>query len=297
MSMLTLNDANSNNANLTEIQITPLDAALGAVVTGLDARQPVAPETILLLKQALRDRHILIFKHQTLSEQQLLDFSFYFGTLFVPPDDIPVLASKPGVVPVVVSIANIEGGYTGTGEISFHADHHWTPYPSSGSLLYALEVPEQGGDTSWLNLNLAYEALDEATKQQIADLKLITYNPFLRKPNVPRAQYRLDHKMPLISPVFPHPLVRTHPESGKKILFLDYDTEVEIVGMEPQAGAALVERLRQHLNQSRFYYRHKWAVGDVVYWDNQATLHYRQAFDPSQRRVMKRVSLAGSRPF
>ncbi len=282
---------------LTNFKITPIDAPLGAVVTGLDASQPVAPEVILQLKQALRDYHILIFKEQKLFDVQLLDFAFYFGSLYVPPDDIPVLASKPGVTPVVIPISNVDGGYTGSGEIPFHSDHQWTPYPSSGSLLYALEVPDQGGDTYWLNLNLAYETLDESIKRRIADLKLITYNPFLRNPDAPKARYRLDQSIPPISPVFPHPLVRTHPDSGKKILSLSLSTEVEIVGIDPQAGSELIEQLRQHLNQPQFYYQHKWSVGDIVYWDNQATLHYRQAFDPNQRRVMKRVSLAGSRPF
>ncbi|BAY22927.1 taurine catabolism dioxygenase TauD/TfdA [Calothrix sp. NIES-2100] len=282
---------------LTEVKITPLDAPLGAVVTGLDASQAVAPEIILQLKQALRDRHILIFKNQRLTDEQFLNFAFYFGSLFVPPEDIPVLASETGVTPVIIPVSNVDGGYTGTGELAFHSDHHWTPYPSSGSLLYALEVPSQGGETSWLNLNLAYETLDESTKQRIADLQLITYNPFLRDRNAPRSDYRLDKSIPLISPVFPHPLVRTHPESGKKILYLDYATEVEVVGLEPQAGAELIAQLRQHLNQPRFYYQHKWAIGDIVYWDNQATLHHRQPFDPNERRVLKRISLAGSRPF
>ena len=282
---------------LTDVKITPLNEPLGAVVTGLDASQPVAPEVILQLKQALRDYHILIFKDQKLSDEQLLNFAFYFGSLFVPPEDIPVLASAPGVTPVVIPISNVDGGYTGAGEIAFHSDHPWTPYPSSGSLLYALEVPEEGGDTYWLNLNLAYETLDEPTKRRIADLKLIAYNPFLRDPNSPKAKYHRDRTIPPSSPVFPHPLVRTHPESGKKILYLDYGAEVEIVGIDPQEGAELIEQLRQHLHQPPFYYQHKWSVGDIVYWDNQATLHYRQAFDPNARRVMKRVSLAGSRPF
>lgn len=282
---------------LTKFQITPLDAPLGAVVTGIDASQTIAPEVILQLKQALRDYHILIFKNQSLNDEQFLNFSFYFGSLFVPPDNIPVLASQPGVTPVIIPVSNVEGGYTGTGELAFHSDHKWTPFPSSGSLLYALEVPSEGGDTSWLNLNLAYETLDESTKKRIANLQLITYNPFLNKPGEPRKKYREDKSIPLISPVFPHPLVRTHPESGKKILYLDYATEVEIVGLDPQEGQELIAQLRYHLHQRQFYYQHKWSVGDIVYWDNQSTLHYRQAFDPNQRRVLKRISLAGSRPF
>ncbi|MBD2691192.1 TauD/TfdA dioxygenase family protein [Anabaena catenula] len=282
---------------LTNFEITPINAPLGAIVTGLDARNPLAPEVILQLKQALRDYHILIFKNQNLNDEQFLNFAFNFGSLFVPPDDIPVLASQPGITPVIIPVSNVDGGYTGTGELAFHSDHKWTPYPSSGSLLYALEVPSKGGDTSWLNLISAYETLDEFTKRRIADLQLITYNPFLNKPGVPRSKYRHDQSIPLISPVFPHPLVRTHPESGKKILYLDYTTEVEVVGLDPQEGSELIEQLREHLHQPQFYYQHQWSVGDIVYWDNQSTLHYRQAFDPNQRRVMKRISLAGSRPF
>ncbi|MHC5599660.1 MAG: TauD/TfdA dioxygenase family protein [Nostoc sp.] len=286
-----------STSTLTEVKIRSIDAPLGAIVTDLDASQAIAPEVILQLKEALRDRHILIFKDQKLSDQQLLNFSLYFGALFVPSDETPVLASKPGETPVVIPISNVDGGYTGSGELTFHSDHKWTPTPSSGSLLYALEIPTHGGDTYWLNTNLAYEALDEATKERISDLQLITYNPFLRDRNAPRSLYRLDKNIPLISPVFPHPLVRTHPESGKKHLYLDAATEVEIIGLEPEEGSKLIEQLRQHLNQPKFYYQHKWSVGDIVYWDNQATLHYRQAFDPNERRVLKRVSLAGSRPF
>jgi len=234
----------SNTAQ--EVKITPLDAPLGAVVTGLDASKPVDPTTILRLKQAHRNYHILIFKNQKLTDEQLKNFAYYFGDLFVPLDETPVLASKVGFTPVVIPVANIEGGYTGTGELTFHSDHHWTPYPSSGSFLYAEEVTTKGGETAWLNLNLAYEALDEATKERIKDLQLITYNPFVRN---------------------------------------------------PEEGSELIAKLREHLNQPKFYYEHKWSVGDIVYWDNQSTLHRRTAFDPSERRVLKRISLAGSRPF
>ncbi|HEX6244953.1 MAG TPA: TauD/TfdA family dioxygenase, partial [Polyangiales bacterium] len=102
---------------------------------------------------------------------------------------------------------------------------------------------------------------------------------------------------PLVSPVFPHPLVRTHPESGKKILFLGESTEVEVEGLSHEEGSQLVEQLRAHLRQDRFRYEHTWRVGDIVYWDNQAVLHARTAFDPKYRRVMKRVSLGGAVPF
>lgn len=289
----------------TELTITPTGGALGATVTGLDASRPISSATILQLKHALRDRHILIFKHQNLSELQLFEFATYFGDLFVPPENVPVLGSKPGNPPWVVTIANAAPEYGSGGalldnvELTPHSDHQWTPRPSSGSLLYALEVPQQGGDTQWINLVQAYEALDDRTKEVIANLQLITYNPFLRnlEGGHVNASYRSNKTNPTHEPLFPHPLVRTHPESGKKILFIDCSYEVEIVDMTPDAGAALIERLRHHVSQPQFRYNHRWSVGDVVYWDNQCTLHYRPAFDQNSRRVMKRVSLAGSRPF
>jgi taurine dioxygenase len=163
-----------------------------------------------------------------------------------------------------------------------------------------LEVPRRGGETTWHNEVLAYEELDEATRIEIDDLQLITYNPFLRRLHpLPSGQIPL-YRTPDIEPLTPnvaHPLVRTHPDSGKRLLYLDTHTEVEVVGYEPAAGAALVARLRQHLLSPRYAYTHRWSVGDIVWWDNQATLHSRSGFDSGERRVLKRISLAGSRPF
>ncbi|MDB4990603.1 MAG: taurine dioxygenase [Myxococcaceae bacterium] len=283
-------------SNHPRVTVARLEAPLGARIKGLDGTRPLDAETVLALKQALRDHHILIIENQDLTEEQLKVLGTHFGSIFQNPADVPVLASGDGgVAPEVVRVSNIDG-YTGAGELPPHADHQWTPYPSAGSLLYALEVPASGGNTSFYNMNLAYETLDDLTKRRIADLKLITYNPFLRKEGEERPRYRVPGT-PLISPTFPHPLVRTHPESGKKVLFLGYRTEVEVLGLPFEEGRALVEQLRAHFHDDRFRYEHRWAVGDVVYWDNQAVLHSRSAFDPNSRRVMKRVSLAGSRPF
>lgn len=279
------------------VRLTPTGGALGATVVDLDVSSPLNGEQIFALKRALLDHHILIFKQQDLTEQQLKAFAQYFGTVFAPPADVPVLASREGgVTPEIVLVANIEGGYTGNGELTPHSDHHWAPQPSAGSLLYALEVPSTGGQTSFYNMHLAYETLDDATKRRIAGLQLITYNPFLTPKDGPHPLYRFQDQ-PLISPVFPHPLVRIHPDSGKRILFLDAATEVEVVGLPKQEGFELVQQLREHLAQERFRYTHRWSVGDIVYWDNQAVLHARSAFPAEERRVLKRISLAGSRPF
>lgn len=279
------------------VSLRATGSALGATVVDLDVSVPLTGEQVLSLKRGLLDSHILIFKQQDLSEAQFKAFAQYFGTVFLPPADVPVLASKDGgATPDIVLVANVEGGYTGNGELSPHSDHHWAPQPSAGSLLYALEVPSTGGETSFYNMHLAYETLDAETKRRIAGLQLITYNPFLTPKDGPRPNYRFEDKA-LISPVFAHPLVRTHPDSGKRILYLDSSTEVEVVGLPKQEGFELVQRLREHFAQERFRYTHKWSVGDIVYWDNQAVLHSRSAFPAEQRRVLKRISIAGSRPF
>lgn len=253
------------------------------------------------LKEALLDRHVLVLKEQRLDDAQFERLASYFGAVFRPPSNVPVLGSDPygGNTPDIVRVSNVDGGVLGHDELAAHADHHWTPVPSSGSLLYGIEVPSEGGDTTWYNLAAAWDELDAGTQREIEHLRLITYNPFLRKLKPLTTGFPL-YRTPDITPLEPfevHPLVRTHPDSGRRILYLGARTEVEIVGVDPQYGAALIARLRQHLLQPRFAYTHRWSVGDIVYWDNQATLHARSAFDNGERRVLKRISLSGSRPY
>ncbi|GLZ88225.1 hypothetical protein Pres01_42760 [Metapseudomonas resinovorans] len=283
---------------LDGLRIEPLAAPLGAEVRGLDGRRDLTPTQILALKQALRDHHILIFKGQELDDAQYLRFTSWFGSVFQPHPDYLVLSSgTDGKAPDIVKVANTEDGELSNIALPAHSDHHWTPTPSAGSLLYALEVPEEGGETTWTNLALAYSALDEGTRREIDGLKLINYNPFVRL----RDGYNLGitYRTPDIEPIqgTEHPLVRTHPESGRRLLYLGVHTEVEIPGYAPDKGIELINRLREHLKDPRFAYTHRWEVGDIVYWDNQATLHARNGFPATQRRRLKRISLAGSRPF
>jgi len=282
------------------LRIVPLNAPLGAEVHGLDGRRDLTAEQILALKQAHREYQILIFKNQELDDAQFLRFTSWFGSVFQPHPDFAVLSSgTDGKAPDIVKVANTGDGELGNFALPAHTDHQWTPTPSAGSLLYALEVPEEGGETSWTNLALAYRALDEDTRREIDDLKLINYNPFVRIKNGGYGGGFVTYRTPDIEPIqgTEHPLVRTHPETGKRLLYLSVHTEVEIPGYDPQKGAALIARLREHLQNPRYSYTHKWQVGDIVYWDNQATLHARNAFPATQRRRMKRISLAGSRPF
>ncbi|EQM70823.1 TauD/TfdA family dioxygenase [Pseudomonas tohonis] len=279
--------------------ITPLAAPLGAVVSGFDATR-ITPEQVLALKQAQREHHILVFRDQHLDDAQYLAFATHFGAVFQPPADIPVLSSgADGKAPEIVKVANTEDGELGNTAIPAHVDHHWTPTPSSGSFLYALEVPSKGGETRFTNLALAYSALDEATRREIDPLRLINYNPFIRLKSGGYNGGFVTYRTPDIPAIqgTEHPLVRTHPESGKRLLFLGVHTEVEIPGADPEYGKALIGRLREHLENPRFHYAHAWQPGDIVWWDNQAVLHARNGFPATEKRRMKRISLSGSRPF
>ncbi|EEA01304.1 Taurine catabolism dioxygenase TauD/TfdA [Burkholderia sp. H160] len=290
----------TNGSRNDAFTITPLDAPLGAQVRGFDGARAASGPQILALKQALRDHHILIFKDQQLDDAAFSRLASWFGSVYVPPADAPVLGSHDdGTVPDIVLVSNVDDGVLGNIELPAHSDHHWTPQPSSGSLLYALEVPEHGGDTTWYNLAAAYEDLSADLRAQIDDLRLITYNPFLRRKHPLPEGFPL-YRHPGIEPLRPftdHPLVRTHPESGRRLIYLGARTEVELVDYDPSAGARLIEALRTHILSPRYAYRHRWSVGDIVFWDNQATLHGRDDFDSGERRVLKRISLAGSRPF
>lgn len=291
-----------------QIKIIPQDnQALGAIVYGLDASKAQSGETIYRLKQALAEHLILIFKQQQLDDFQFLAFSSYFGAIFRPTSDNPVLAyqADTGTPPDVVPVSNAvgQGDYTGHGELSAHSDHQWTPQPSFGSLLYAIELPEDGGQTSWYNTIKAYEALDAETQAEIDQLQLITYNPFVRaQSNKGQSGYSASPRyrfkdQPIIGHGYAHPLVRTHPETGRKALWLNERSEVELVNYDDQAGSQLIERLREHILKPEFRYEHAWETGDIVFWDNQVTLHSRKPFPSDQRRLLKRISLAGGRPF
>ncbi|KQP43163.1 TauD/TfdA family dioxygenase [Pseudorhodoferax sp. Leaf274] len=285
-------------------QVAPIaGAALGAVAQGIDARQPLHAAQVRAIRHALQRHRIVLLRGQQLDDAQYLRLASYFGSVFQPPADVPVLASDPyggGNLPAIVKVGNVEDGVLGHHELAAHSDHHWTPQPSSGSFLYALQVPSVGGETTWVDEVAAYEALDGATRATIDGLQLITYNPFLRRlhplPSGERPLYRTPDIAPL-APFEVHPLVRTHPDTGQRLLYLDAATEVEIVGLGAAEGRALIERLRAHLAQPRFAYTHRWQVGDIVYWDNQATLHARTGFAPDEQRLLKRISLSGSRPF
>ena len=279
------------------LRIEKLADALGAEVSGVDLARPLPAELFTVIRQAWLEHLVLRFRGQQLTDPQLLAFSRQFGALDPPgpnPYGRPFLPEHPEMN--VISNIKADGvpiGGLGDGEAIWHADMTYVQTPPKGAVLYALEVPSEGGDTYWANMYLAYEMLPEALKRRIAELVAIhdaTYNSagLLRK----GYQALTD---PRAAPGARHPLIRVHPETGRECLFLGRRRNAYIVGLDLAQSEALLDTLWAHATQPRFTFRQQWRAGDVLIWDNRCTLHRRDAFDPAARRLMHRTQISDSR--
>jgi taurine dioxygenase len=284
---------------MSAISINKIGEALGAEVSGVDVSKPIAADTFAAIRKAWLDNLVLRFRGQKLTDPQMLAFSQLFGELDPPgpnPYGKPFLPQHPEMN----VISNVKEGGTpigglGDGEAIWHSDMTYTDAPPSAALLYALELPAEGGDTYWANMYQAYEALPAETKKRIEGLKAIhdaTYNSAGDK----RKGYE-DVTDPRRAPGARHGLVRTHPETGRKCLFLGRRRNSYIVGLELDESEALLNVLWAHATQPRFSFRQQWKVGDLMIWDNRCTLHRRDSFDPNARRVMHRTQIKGDRPY
>lgn len=284
---------------MSAISINRIGEALGAEVSGVDVSKPIAADTFAAIRKAWLDNLVLRFRGQKLTDPQMLEFSRLFGELDPPgpnPYGKPFLPQHPEMN----VISNVKEGGTpigglGDGEAIWHSDMTYTDAPPSAALLYALELPAEGGDTYWANMYQAYEALPAETKKRIEGLKAIhdaTYNSAGDK----RKGYD-DVTDPRRAPGARHGLVRTHPETGRKCLFLGRRRNSYIVGLELDESEALLDALWAHATQPRFVFRQQWKIGDLMIWDNRCTLHRRDSFDPNARRVMHRTQVKGDRPY
>jgi len=267
----------SNNINDPQnVVIVPTGGALGAEIRGLDLRRPLPPETVVAVRQAFLAHCVVYFRGQTLSEQEQVDFTRYFGEPVVH-----VRKQAAGATREIMVVSNLKKdgrpiGALGHREIEFHSDLSYMPKPGTISMLYAVEVPEDGGATSWCNLYAAYDGLDDALKARLAGL---------------RATHR--HFIPDQNPetIVDHPVVCTHPETGRKTLYVSPYFAKTIVGMAEAEGQALLTTLFEHETRPQFIWTHHWKVGDLVMWDNRATMHRREPFPDTQRRLMKRTQV------
>jgi taurine dioxygenase len=278
-----------------DLEIVPTGGPLGAEVRGVDLSREQRGEVVHALLRAFADHQVLLFREQKLTNQRLLEVSEWFGPRYVPPPDLPVLGDE--TQPPVVPVSNVaEGGVLGHASLAAHSDLQYMPVPLLGAMLHAVEVPDEGGDTSWSNLYRAWDELDAGTRERARSLRCWFYNPYagpraLRGLAGPNQKY-VESEVPR----FPHPVARTHPVTGRTSLYMSW-LAGGLADVDGEEGRALLDRLRRHADQPHLYWTHRWHPGDVVLWDNRCTNHKRTAFDPAARRVMYRVQIAGSRPF
>ena len=277
------------------LKILPLKAPLGAEVFGIDLTSPISGETLKRLKNAWHQHLVLRIRKQSLSDSQLISFSKLFGELD-PPGPNPYGVTFLPKYPEINVISNVitDGkpiGTLGDGEAVWHADMTYIEIPPSAAILYALEVPEKGGDTWFANMFAAYEALPKSIKNKIKD-KLAIHDSAHNSAGMLRKGY------PEISdvretPGARHPLVRTDPKPGRKALFLGRRPNAFIVGMEVADSGALLNELWAHIMKPIFSFRHHWHSGDVLMWRNLCVLHRRDSFPADTRRIMHRTQIKG----
>jgi taurine dioxygenase len=277
------------------IDVIATEAALGAEIGGVDLKNLDASR-FAAIKQAWHDHQVILARGQTLSDQDLIAFSRRFGDLDWAPVQETGRRFVEGLPEIyIVSNVMVNGepiGSLGAGEAVWHTDMSYLDVPPMASMLYALEVPPAGGNTSFCSMYAVYQALPDGLKHRIANLKIKhdgTYNSggYLRQGVTATDD-------PRTSPGAVHPLVCTHPDTGRRMLYLGRRRNAYLVGLELAQSEALLDELWDFVARPQFAWEHAWRVGDLVLWDNRCTMHRRDPFDASARRVMHRTQIKGS---
>jgi taurine dioxygenase len=286
---------------LMPITVTKCDAALGAEI-GFDLSGPIDDDAFAEIEAVFHDNIVVVFRGQTLSNEQHIAFSRRFGELEIHIVKKYLLPGYPEIL-LISNIRGAAGEHIGLADAGFtwHSDTSYRRTPSRCSLLHAKEVPHQDGvalgDTVFANCVAAYEALPAAMKRHLDGLKAShRYSSRRRIENSPRpklTQAQLDE-----TPDILHPIVRTHPYTGRKALYLTAGECVGIAGMPEDEALDLIDELDRHCVRPEFLYRHKWRVGDLVMWDNAGAMHLAICdYALPQRRLMHRTTVIGGEPF
>jgi len=274
-----------------------MDAVLGARVDGVDLRA-IDNETFDAIHQAWLDHQVLLFRNQALADEDLVAFSRRFGDL----DQAPVQETGRRFVdgiPEIYVVSNVvqDGepiGSLGSGEAVWHTDMSYLRDPPKASALYALEVPAEGGDTSFCSMYAAWDALPAPLQQRVESLRVKhdgTYNSggYVRQGVTPTGD-------PRTCPGTLHPLVCVHPDTRRRALYLGRRRNAYIEGLSLDDSDALLDEIWTYATRAAFTWRHRWEAGDLVLWDNRCTMHRRDAFDAAARRVMHRTQIKGDAP-
>jgi taurine dioxygenase len=276
------------------MEVRSTDGGLGAEIRGVDLREH-DDAGFSDIHDAWLNNLVLLFRGQRLSDADLIAFSRRFGELDLAPIQESGRRFVEGMPELYVVSNVIENGEPigslGSGEAYWHTDMSYLDDPPKASMLYALEVPPAGGDTAFVNMYSVYEALPADLQRRISGLRVKhdgTYNSggYRRQGVTPSDD-------PREAPGTFHPLVCTHPETGRSMLYLGRRRNAYLEGFDLDASEALLDELWAYVERPEFSWHNEWRVGDLVLWDNRCTMHRRDPFDPAARRVMHRTQIKG----
>jgi taurine dioxygenase len=279
------------------LTIAPTGAALGAEIGGIDLRRIDAAD-FAALRHAFIAHSVLLIRDQRLTDDDLIAFSGRWGVLDRAPVQENGRRFVPGKPEIYVVSNVVENGVAigslGAGEAAWHTDMSYIDAPPMASLLYAIEVPASGGDTSFCSMYAACEALPATLKERVAGLS-IKHDGTYNSGGYVRAGLAASND-PRTSPGAVHPLVCIHPDSGRRYLYLGRRRNGYIPGLELAQSEALLDELWVHATRPENAWTHRWRAGDVVLWDNRSTMHRRDSFDPTARRIMHRTQIKSPAP-
>lgn len=281
---------------LEKIEVIPSGAALGAEIRGVDLRK-VTDESFREIEQAWYDHLVLLIRDQTLSDEELMAFGSRFGELELPylsQIGRPWMKDYPEIL--VVSNVKQDGkpiGALGNGEAVWHSDMTYQEIVPSASLLYALEVPETGGETGFSNLYEACETLPAALREKAADRLLIHDNAHNSAGELRIGFTEVTN--PMETPGPRHPVICRHPKTQRDYLLLGRRPHEYVMGLELEESERLLDAIWAHATRPELAWFHHWRPGDVLIWDNRCTLHRREPFDADARRIMHRLQVKGER--
>ncbi len=283
----------------SDFTIVPFDAPVGAEIIGLNLSRPLGSEDFRRIHRAHLDHHVLVFRDQRITPAQQVDFSRRFGKLQIHVLHQFQLPGHPEVL--IVSNIKENGKPIGLGDAGhfWHSDLSYKELPSLGSLLHAQELPAEGGDTLFSNMHLAWDTLAPELKRAVEGLK--AEHSYLAKyaelqSRSPWRPNLTEEQIAQVKPVA-HPVVRTHPETGRKALFVSEHFTTRIVGLPEDESRELLDRLFAHSVKPEHIYRHRWQPQDLVFWDNRSLMHLAAGCPDDQRRKLYRTTIEGDAPF
>ena len=277
---------------MPKIELRKISGSIGAALTGVDLAAELDRPTVAAIRSALLDHHVIFFRDQHgLAPDRFLAFARHFGR----PVEYPFVKGIDGY-PEIIEVAKLEHERVNFGGV-WHSDTTYLEEPPMATMLVAREVPPFGGDTIFANQHAAYEALSDDLKRVLEGLRAVNSSAKadVTKTREDRIRDRAnDAARPLYEAE--HPVVRTHPETGRKALYVNTAHTLRFAGMTEEESAPLLRYLHEHQVRPEFTCRFSWGVGSVAFWDNRSALHYPVNDYHGFRRIMHRITLAGDRP-